>query len=212
MRPPFPAARAPSTWGHWASGRAHAARERGQRGRGQSTDSRASADRHTGGYTVAPRRPPRSRACVPGLWVPRPTFAPRPLSAQTPRPLPRQATGNAVPPPGRSIPEQMPCVSTCPERESGHGCFLWSPPGPPQSLTVHPTSPTPGGTLLGLSCPARAPGSSRRAQAYKPNLAVTGAGTPLRRPPVPSFPVCVPHEATRAGHGEAHRGPCKHVE
>lgn len=116
MRPPFPAARAPSTWGHWASGRAHAARERGQRGRGQSTDSRASTDRHAGGYTEAPRRPLRSRACVPGLWVPRPTFIPRPLSAQIPRPLPRQATGNAVPPPGRSIPEQMPCVSNLPRK------------------------------------------------------------------------------------------------
>lgn len=59
---------------------------------------------------------------------------------------------------------------------------------------------------------ARAPGSSRMARAYKPNVAMTGAGTPLRPLPVSSFPVCVPHEATRAGHGLAHRGPCKHVE
>lgn len=140
---------------------------------------------------------------------------PSPLGHCQPRPHgPSLARPQEMPSLPRAEASQNKCLvsPTCPERESGHGCFLWSPPGPPQSLTVHPTSPTPGGTLLGPSCPARAPGSSRRARAYKPNLAVTGAGTPLRRLPVPSFPVCVPHEATRAGHGEAHRGPCKHVE
>lgn len=121
--------------------------------------------------------------------------------------------------PGWSFPEHTPRFPTCPERESEHSCFLWSPPGSSRSPDGLPASLGSQGDASqslapSLGTPGQAPGTGKfqNSTTLKTHGGSDSTGTPLRSSPRSWFPVCVPYKATGAGQSLAHRGSCKHVE